>query len=170
MITRKVIKEKFINGQHCLIVLKSKGGQGSHYEYYVGIPQNHPSFEKSPTSSKRWWKEPLRTEYVNIRKSFVISNNDKLRRAIKTLNPPINFDKIKLEKVYAIQHAWLSYIGNSYDYLKEDYCYYGGGMYLRSFGEEDCYISAEIAMRLISRKLSEICNLDYKLEIRFEGD
>jgi len=172
---RKVISEEMIKGQHRVLVEYTHGNKLSHYEYYVGIPEKHKAYENfSTVESNRWWTDPLwdKDSYKNIKKALTYSNARLLKKAIFKLRPPFDIKNINgddHEFPIALRHAWLSFAGNKYQFLKSEYCYYGGGMYVPNFGKEDCKISAKIAMNLISNCLLEMDDISPEpIKIRFE--
>jgi len=175
MKNRKVINEKRIKDQHHVLVEYICNNKLSHYEYYVGIPEKHKAYENFSTDgSKRWWTDPLwdSDSYKNIKKAVSYNNTQVLKKAIYKLKPPFNIKNIvegDFKFTFALRHAWLSFVGNNYQFLKINYCYYGGGMYVPNFGKEDCKLSAEIAMNLIGNCLLEMDDISSEpIKIIFE--
>jgi len=178
--TREVIYEEMIKGQHHVLTLFKDGHKKSHYEYYVGIPKEHPYYMiDTETQQTRWYKEPPinKQGYLyKISRSIAFNNTKDLKRAIKSMKEPFrikdvsNFD---FDKVSALEHAWLSFQGNLYEFLKEDYCYYGGGMYIPSFGDDSCKKSSEVALKLLGNhflKVHDIIQKPSVMKVNFEGE
>jgi len=169
---RKVINEEMVKGQHHVLVKYIYNDKLSHYEYYVGVPEKHKAYENFSTiENKRWWVDPLWDSnlYKNIKKALAYNNAWLLKKAIYKLKSPFNIENKDFELPEALKHAWLSFVGNNYRFLKINYCYYGGGMYIPNFDEKDCKISAEIAMKLLGQCLLKIDDvLREPIKVKFE--
>jgi len=174
---REVIYEEIIKGQHHVLTKLILNNKLSHYEYYVGIPKEHPYYRKSDNMKSRWFKEPDKSqEYLyKISKSISFNNTQNLRKVVRSLKEPFrikNINDFNFDSVVALEHAWLSFSGNFYEFLKEDYCYYGGGMYVPSFGDDSCKKSSEIALKLLGNHFLKVHDISPKysdFKINFEG-
>jgi hypothetical protein len=184
--TREVIYEEMIKGQHHVLVLMHDGYKDSHYEYYVGIPKEHPYHISNPIPGRgiksdgknRWFNEPpinKQGDLYKISQSIAFNNTRDLRRAIKSMKEPFRINNVSnfdFDKVIALEHAWLSFQGNLYEFLKEEYCYYGGGMYIPTFGKNSCKNSAEIALKLLGNHFLQVRDIIPKhlnMKVKFEG-
>jgi hypothetical protein len=187
--TREVIYEGMVKGQHHVLTIFKDGHKKSHYEYYVGIPKNHPCYTSNPIPGRgiisdgknRWFKDPSgdkESELYKISKTIQFNSSRELKKAINSLSEPFRMSQTDINKFYAynmaaMKYAWLSFHGNIYEFLKEDYCYYGGGMYIPSFGDKSCLESSKVALKLLGNyflKVKDISKDLDKINVNFEGE
>jgi hypothetical protein len=154
--TRTVIDEfnTIINSQEFHIIIDEfYDGRLSHYEYYVGVSKDNRYFKDiknigTKDNKGEGWEEPTDN---NIKRAVAYTDKEKLKLKLKELCNIFPDDKT----IKVLEHAWLSYSGNHYEFLKDDFFYYGGGMYIPTFGKEPAFNAAEIGNKLLLDFLSK---------------
>jgi len=167
--SRKIIdiKKQEHKGFPVLLVKVNAFGR-SFWEYYVGVNEKHPMH--SDITEEHENLRFLRNHPVAIALEKGTHKNENLGDFFKSFLDimTISNDKEKLREyvkkadLKALDHAWLSYIGNHYDYLDDSYTYFGGGMCIDNFGVNDSYVSAIKAAEIIANFLDKQSKLKSK--------
>jgi len=130
-----------------------KNGGLEFVEYYLGVTKDHPLWEDTKRNTDPWEltdhkvSEECFKKGVDYSLEGALKNLDIITQALSTDNKR---EVIERNDLKSIDHAWLSYIGNDYEYLNDDRCYFGGGMCITNFGKND---SEQGAQEMIARMI-----------------
>ena len=152
--SRKIFKIIKINSEldTLLVYVGVNSNVLTHVEYYVGVDKSHPLYQENTTYAfSDLIKHKVTKEFFfTLGRQRVSTNTIKnsLYEWLRLLEFSMNRDKkaikeyIKLNGVKALDYAYLSYIGNHYDFLYKNKCYFGGSFYVPNFGKKSCEFSA----------------------------
>jgi len=162
--------EKLKGGKYPMILVHvaANGAKStSHIEYYIGVGKTHPFYtddaiciDNNVLCNHALYNGAFGEEVDPdaTKEDLVVQVIDALSGALDvTCKSTAELQKyVSDNNLKAIDSAWMSYIGHNYDYLDDDLCYFGGGMFIPHFGEQDCYASSIIQLKRMRKFLKRV--------------
>jgi len=159
---RNILKIQQLENMLLVHVDVNGGTNLTHIEYYIGVKETHPLYTNIEFCNNI---DILRNHPV-YKGAFNKDNTQFTGELLSKLNETLELigkSESELQRyvsnngLKSIDYAWLSYIGHSYEYLDDDLCYFGGGMYVPHFGENDCYIGSIAQLERMRKYLKGVC-------------